>query len=282
MKKTKTVVYQNIKYNSDDFKIIINDCTTKQHEDSFHETIEIKYFYEGSSMMIIGKEIIVAEAGDIVIANPFEIHSSIANDGYMGKYFLLMIDLNFFVDNGIFDFDLRKELLVKGQRFNHCIRHSECLRQLIIRLKQELDEKKEHYKIVSKSIVCEFFALLFREELYCELSEELGKDVIKRGHTILPALQKIFRDYQNHLTVDELAQLCNISKYHFCRVFKQQMGVTVVQYIINYRLSVAELMLNTRNYSISEVASMCGFEDVSYFYKCYKRFKGVSPNKSRT
>jgi hypothetical protein len=72
-------------------------------------------------MMMIGKEMIVAEQGDIVITNPFEVHSSILSDGYMGKYFILMVDLDFFADNGIFDFDLRRELLVNGQRFNHRI-----------------------------------------------------------------------------------------------------------------------------------------------------------------
>ena len=97
--------------------------------------------------------------------------------------------------------------------------------------------------------------------------------------TILPALQKIFCNYQDHLTVDGLAQLCNISKYHFCRIFKQQMGVTPVQYIIRYRLSVAELMLHTKNYSIREVATMCGFDDLSYFYRCYKKVNGIAPHK---
>ena len=281
MKKEKNIIYQNIEYASTDFKIIINNCTTRQWDEAFHETLEIKYFYEGRSMMMIGKEMIVAEQGDIVITNPFEVHSSILSDGYMGKYFILMVDLDFFADNGIFDFDLRRELLVNGQRFNHHIKNNEHLQSLIVRAKKELDEKKEHYKVVTKSIICELFALLFRNEIYREAAEDLGKDVIKRCLTILPALQKIFCDYQKHLTVDELAQLCNVSKYHFCRVFKQHMGVTAVQYIINYRLSVAELMLNTTNYSISEIASMSGFEDISYFYRCYKRVKGISPNKAR-
>lgn len=279
MKKTKSVIYQNINYVSDDFKMLINKCTAKQVEGAFHETLEIKYFYEGRSMIMIGSDMIVAESGDIIVTNPFEVHSNIVGEGESGKYFLLMVDLDFFADNGIFDIDLRQLLLVNGHRFNRIIRGNERLQTLIRNAKTELDEKKEHYKTVVKGIMCEFFSLLLRDELDAQISEDLGKDVIKRSLTILPALQNIFCNYQDHLTVDELAQLCNISKYHFCRIFKQQMGVTPVQYIIKYRLSVAELMLHTKNYSIREVATMCGFDDLSYFYRCYKKVNGIAPHK---
>ncbi len=279
MKKTKNAIYQNINYVSDDFKILISKFTSKHVESAFHEPLEIKYFYEGSSMMMIDSDMIVAEKGDIVITNPFEVHSNITGDACAGKYYILMVDLDFFADNGIFDIDLRQMLLVNGQRFNRHIRNNERLQQLILRAKEELDQKKEYYKTIVKSIMCEFFSLLLRDELESRVSDDLNKDVIKRNITILPALQKIFCDYRNHITVDELAKLCNISKYHFCRVFKQQMGVTVFQYIVKYRISVAAMMLNTGNYSIGEVASMCGFEDISYFYRCYKRINGMAPHK---
>ena len=282
MKKNKSAIYQNVNYVSDDFKILINTCTTKQVGDAFHEPLEIKYFYEGSSMMMIGSEMIVAQEGDIIITNPFEVHSNIKSEGYSGKYHLLMIDLDFFADNGIFDIDLRSQLLIKGHRFNRRIKSNERLQKLILRAKEELDGKKEHYKIIVKSIMCEFFSLLFRDELDRDISEDLDKNDIRRNLTILPALQKIFCSYQEHLSVDELAQLCSISKYHFCRIFKQQMGITVVQYIIKYRLSVAELMLNTQNYSVREIASMCGFDDLSYFYRCYKRIYGLAPHKIKS
>ena len=54
-----------------------------------------------------------------------------------------------------------------------------------------------------------------------------------------------------------------------------------IQYIINYRISLAETLLKTTDNTIEEIAYACGFEDVSYFYRCYKKIKGVSPKKSR-
>ena len=122
------------------------------------------------------------------------------------------------------------------------------------------------------------FALLLQNGL-AETENAAPKKALRSYLVIEPALRCIKNEYGRVMTVEELAKLCNISKYHFCRVFKQQMGVTVFQYIVKYRISVAAMMLNTGNYSIGEVASMCGFEDISYFYRCYKRINGMAPHK---
>ena len=59
------------------------------------------------------------------------------------------------------------------------------------------------------------------------------------------------------------------------------MGMTVTQYIINYRISLADSMLKDENQSIKNIAETCGFGDISYFYQCYKRIKGTTPNNAR-
>ena len=103
----------------------------------------------------------------------------------------------------------------------------------------------------------------------------------KRADLISPALTKIFEDFNKKITVKELADLCSVSEYHFLRTFKKETGFTAIQYIINYRISLAETLLKTTENTIEEIAYACGFDDVSYFYRCYKKIKGVSPKKSR-
>lgn len=232
--------------------------------------------------MRLGSDIISAECGDITIVNPYELHASITNDAYKGKYFLVMVDLDFFTGTGINELDLRQLLLVKRYRFNHRIRNNKRLQQIILRVKEELDAKKEFHRLIISSLLSEFFALLIREELCESATVPYAKDDIHRNNVIAPALQKIFCDYGHHITVDELARLCNISKYHFCRIFKRQMGVTVTQYIINYRISLADYMLKDEKKSIRDIAASCGFGDLSYFYQCYKRVKGMAPGKAKS
>lgn len=280
--QTDVTVRQNIRYFSDDFKILISDTTTKPQEKAFHETLEIKYFYEGQSLVVIDSDVIIAECGDITIVNPYELHANVKNDVYTGKYFLVMVDLDFFAGTGINELDLRQLLLVKRYRFNHCIKNNRRLQQIILRIKEELDGKMELYRLVVSNLLSEFFALLIREELCEGGSVPNARDEQHRNNIIMPALQKIFCDYGKHITIEELAQLCNVSKYHFCRIFKRQMGMTVTQYIINYRISIADSMLRYEKQSIREIAAACGFGDLSYFYQCYKRVKGEAPGKARS
>ena len=277
--KNKHPLHQNIVYHSDDFKILASSGKASPYEKAFHEAIEIKLFYEGRSMIMIGSDIIVAEAGDITIANPYEIHTNIVNDSYNGKYYSLIVDLDFFADTGVSDMDLKHLLLAKHHKFNHHIKNNSRLNRIILRIHEEVTESKEYYRMIVANLLAELFALLLREELADTHGE--SHENMHKGDIISPALQKIFNDYSQSITIDDLAELCNISKYHFCRVFKQHMGMTVTQYIINYRISLADSMLKDENQSIKNIAETCGFGDVSYFYQCYKRVKGTSPGKAR-
>lgn len=279
--KKEKIQNQNINYYADDFRILVSGGQPLSWDKAFHEAIEIKYFYEGRAMLLIDSDVIVAESGDITIANPYEIHTNIVNDAYMGKYHSLIIDLDFFSDTCISNMDLRQLLLAEHHKFNHHIKNNERLGQIIFDISKEMTEKKEHYRMVISNLLCELFALLLRDELSDTDKNPSHTENLHRHNILSPALQKIFKDYANPITVDELALLCNISKYHFCRIFKSHMGMTVTQYIINYRISLADSMLKDENQSIRDVATACGFEDLSYFYQCYKRIKGTSPGKSR-
>ena len=279
--KTKKSLHQNIKYHSADFKILASKGDVLVYEKAFHEPIEIKLFYEGRSMIMIDSDIIVAESGDITIANPYEIHTNISNDAYSGKYYSLIIDLDFFADTGISDMDLRHLLLAKHNRFNHHIKNNLRLNRIILRIHEEVTEGKEYYRSIVANLLAEMFSLLLREELADAKPSAETHENMHKGDILSPALNKIFNDYSETITIDDLAELCNISKYHFCRVFKQHMGMTVTQYIINYRISLADSLLKDENQSIRSIAETCGFGDVSYFYQCYKRVKGTSPGKSR-
>ena len=140
---------------------------------------------------------------------------------------------------------------------------------------------KEYYRLTVYHLMSEFFLLLMRERLKREAPRAWTKEKMKRAQLISPALSLIFQKYDRHLSLDDLAAACNISKYHFCRIFKEEMGETVIQYVTNYRISLADIMLQSSDKSMEEVAYQCGFENVSYFYRCYKKIKGASPKKTK-
>ncbi|HIK16432.1 MAG TPA: helix-turn-helix transcriptional regulator [Leptolyngbyaceae cyanobacterium M33_DOE_097] len=84
---------------------------------------------------------------------------------------------------------------------------------------------------------------------------------------------------QQELKLDDLAAIAQISPYHFLRLFKQSMGVTPHQYILQRRLNRAKYLLRSSELSIVEIAAQAGFCDQSHLTRYFKRMIGVTPKQ---
>jgi AraC-like DNA-binding protein len=78
-----------------------------------------------------------------------------------------------------------------------------------------------------------------------------------------------------------MAKCAGYSRYHFTRLFKQYMGNSPQYFMNELRIRMAVRFLQTEQLSIKEIAQRCGFDDVSYFCKIFRKFQKVSPNEFR-
>ncbi len=99
----------------------------------------------------------------------------------------------------------------------------------------------------------------------------------KKIQHLKKALQLIETDYSSTITLPQLARVCGMSPKYFCRFFKEMTHKTPIDYLNNYRVKIACEMLRKNQESITEIALNCGFNDLSYFIKTFKRYKGLSP-----
>lgn len=281
----KTVKQDMVYFSHEDFRVEIvpSKISSFSHRTPqlFHPELEIKYFYEGEAWLLVGEDNIHAQSGDIVIANPYDIHSTIGVGEKPGKYILILLDLGFFSQEMGSDMDLAHLLLSKQLRFNHLVRNNKRLNNLLEQLAREADPDKPYYRAAIRGFLLSFFALLLRSEVSGQAATPSHANTEKYYTIIEPALQMIRTDYRNSLSVDQLAMLCNVSKSHFCRIFKLVTGRTVVQYITDYRLKIAKMLLEHGNNTIAQIADSCGFQDEGYFCRCYKRKYHRTPKQDR-
>lgn len=248
---------------------------------SLHEEIEIKFFVEGTTTLLIGTKTVVAKPGDIVVVNPYEIHATVDYDGSENsKYHCIMVSPDFFFGMSGAP-DLRYLLLVHGIHFCTLFQQHTRLAQIIEHIVSESTNKQDGYRYAVRGLMLEFFALLLRDGVQTDEVSVPHKNAIRYYNAVDPALCKIRNEYASHITVDELAALCGVSKYHFCRIFKYVTGMSTMQYLSEYRLKIAEAMLINSDKSVSQVAQQCGFEDESYFCRCYKKHFHHPPGKYR-
>jgi len=264
--------YSAKRYNPDDIGMVSR---------SWHEEIEIKYFTEGTSTVLVDTEPIVTQPGDIILINPYEFHSTLEVGEDTGKYNLLMIGMDMFSSKNLDNFDMKHILLGRRIRFNNQIRGNERIKQVILNIIDEMTNKRDSYELVVRGLVLELFALLLRSEVKDVVSEKYLNDNIRFYDSIEPAIEHIRTYYDKEINVDILANLCKMSKYHFCRIFKRATGMTAIQYLTEYKLSIADVMLRNSDTSISEISHIAGFDDESYFSRCYKKSRGDSPKSVR-
>lgn len=95
---------------------------------------------------------------------------------------------------------------------------------------------------------------------------------------IRPAVQYI----EEHFLTDEissqtLSRLCGISYSYINRIFCEKFGLSPKKYIISLKLNYAAALLESGDYSVSQIAAMCGFDTVYYFSRQFKSAFGISP-----
>ena len=90
-------------------------------------------------------------------------------------------------------------------------------------------------------------------------------------------LQQHFRE---KISLDTLSEQFFINKYYLTRLFKEQFGKTISEYILELRINQAKTDLRFTNQPIEQIAHNCGFFDIAYFSRKFKKAEGISDRKS--
>lgn len=88
-------------------------------------------------------------------------------------------------------------------------------------------------------------------------------------------------NFNQELTLNELANLVYVSPYHLAHVFKEEVGVPPIQYLIHCRIEEAKRLLKDSNLSVREIASIIGYDNANYFNLLFKKIAGEPPGKYR-
>ena len=93
------------------------------------------------------------------------------------------------------------------------------------------------------------------------------------------ALSEISEHYAENRSVSFYADLCDMSEVNFRRLFREYIGMSPIDYRNDIRLNSAKAKLQSGEYNVSEAANLCGFTNLSYFIRLYKKKFGHTPKQ---
>ena len=99
--------------------------------------------------------------------------------------------------------------------------------------------------------------------------------------TLRPVIMYIEEHLAEDLSLSTLSEVVHLSPYHFARIFKESVGVSPHQYVIQRRVERAKLLLATTTWSLTTIAHMVGFAHESHLALHFKRLTGLTPKHYR-
>ena len=153
------------------------------------------------------------------------------------------------------------------------------IQQLIARLIYIFTENNEAKEV---------FANLVLQELVVRLMQTQARSLLLSPETAFANVnrlahiaQYIHKHISRTIQIRELADEACMSEPNFYRTFKQTFGMTPVDYINQQRMALASKLLRTTSRSLSEISVECGFNNLTYFMKMFRREIGISPSQYR-
>ena len=234
----------------------------------WHENIEILYVIEGNITVFTedGQENVNPD--EAVIINSGCLHKIITDK--KGVYHCLIVDKKMCEEFSLYIGEIHFESAVKDKKMS----------KLFKKITKELTNKKLYYKAAVKSAIIDLMVYLSRNYVKSNMPiAEYPPNI--RVQTVKNAVKYIQDNYNKSISTAEISQVLGLSNAYLCRLFKELTGCTAIYYINLLRCQKARMLIQAGDCTVSEAASSCGFENLSYFTKTYKKYIGYVPSKTK-
>jgi len=268
---------ENISADKDSsFRILLTPNLNDLFYWHFHPEYEIVYVEADSGVRHIGDHISKYEGSDIALIGPNIPHLNFdygvkakvdtvvvqMKEDFLGKDFFSLPELmsikNLFEEakSGLAFFGETKKIAGQKLKQLETLPHFEqliCLLQVF----HVLAQSNEVYRLNARPIT--------------------NSSVLKEQQRLHKIYHFIETKYQDHVDVNEVAELCHLTIAAFCRYFKKQTHYTFTDFLNHYRINQSKKLL-LQDKTITEACYESGFENISYFNKVFKKFTGENPS----
>ena len=112
-------------------------------------------------------------------------------------------------------------------------------------------------------------------------STQVSKGNSLRDFYIKEAFSFIEQNFQNDITIEDIAASCGLNRSYFGKIFHENMGKSPQEFLISYRMTKATELLKLTNLSIADIGNAVGYPNQLHFSRAFKNVYGISPRQWR-
>lgn len=257
------------------------DCRHPRFHMPYHWHIEyeIVYVLHGGLTLSLNEDTVQARAGDIIFIRDGIVHGGAPLDQET-VYECIVFDM--------------KKLLhgsqCTGERVSKILEHELLINkyipgethdvpQMIAALFTAMKGAREGYELIVTGMLYSFIGAVLQHGLCHAPNAALRESSRRRVMQLKKTFQLIDDAYDQPLTLGDLAAAAGLTPNYFCRFFQKITNRSPIDYLNHYRIEAACIRLARSGESITEIALATGFNDISYFIKTFRKYKGISPLK---
>ncbi len=281
-KKLRSTFHARQNMVSRDFELFYyDDRNLKKIDAHTHNYYEFYFFVEGDISMQVGKDIYPIQFGDTMLIPPNMAHRAIIHNSEVPyRRFVFWISKEYY-----------EHLAQISPYYTYVINYAQKSKQYIWHLDQiALNSLQSKMLRLLEEMQSNRFGKELQIELYVEdfmLSiNRLVYDILEPKQLTSDAslysklVEYIEEHLEEELSLEKLSEEFYVSKYHIAHIFKDNIGLSIHQYITKKRLALCQEAIRA-NMNITDVYHMYGFGDYSSFYRAFKKEYGISPKEYR-
>lgn len=265
---------------SEDFEIYYyNDAHFSGVDSHTHDYYEFYFFLEGDMGMHINGTFYPLKHGDMLLIPPnVPHHAESTGHGKPYRRFVFWISNHFFNQlkelSSDFTYIFQQASETNRYHFHYDMIAFNAVQARIFRLIEEIhSDRFGKEPMVS---LCVSDLLLHLNRTIYEADHQDNRHA--QQHLYESLIQYIEEHLEEDLSLDQLASIFYVSKFHISHIFKDNLGMSVHQYIIKKRLAMCrDAILGSEG--ISKVYLMYGFKDYSSFFRAFRKEYGISPKE---
>ena len=256
----------------------------------WHDFIELVYVKRGHGLHCHEDQAYPIHGGDCFVINTGELH------GYKKNADLKIVNILFTQEflkplspvlssvGGFADFFSLEPLFRKETSFRYKLHLASDQRlhveTLIDRLIHELDTRKNGFEAMSTGLFIEIITILSRA-FSDQNSTAMRSDLSGKGEAVGQAISYLESAFDKEVSLQDVASSVCLSVSRLSHVFKTATGMSLMDYLLRYRLDRAkELLRVDKKRTITDVAFSVGFHDPGYFSRAFKKYFGHSPRQT--